>query len=59
MNRLKTAMLLAALTALVLGLGHALAGQAGLMLALVFAGVMNFGAYWFSDRIVLRMHGAR
>jgi heat shock protein HtpX len=52
-------MLLAALTALVLWIGHALAGQAGLALALVFTGAMNFGAYWFSDKIVLRMHGAR
>lgn len=59
MNRVKTAMLLAALTALVLVIGQALAGQAGLVLALVLAGAMNFGAYWFSDRIVLRMHGAR
>lgn len=59
MNRVKTAMLLAALTALVLVLGQALAGQAGLVLALVFAGAMNLGAWWFSDRIVLRMHGAR
>ncbi len=59
MNRVKTAVLLAALTGLVLLLGQALAGQAGLAIALVFAGAMNFGAYWFSDKIVLRMHGAR
>jgi heat shock protein HtpX len=59
MNRVKTAMLLAALTALVVLVGQAVAGQAGLVLALAFAGVMNFGAYWFSDKIVLRMHGAR
>jgi len=52
-------MLLAALTALVLWVGHALGGQAGLLLAFVVAGVMNFGAYWFSDRVVLRMYGAR
>ena len=59
MNRVKTAMLLAALTALVTGLGYALAGRGGLMIALVLGGVMNFAAYWFSDKIVLRMHGAR
>ena len=59
MNRLKTAMLLSALTALVTGLGYALAGRGGLVIALVLAGVMNFAAYWFSDKIVLRMHGAR
>jgi len=59
MNRLKTVMLLATLTALFLWIGHALAGQAGLVTALLFAGLANFGAYWWSDRIVLRMHGAR
>jgi heat shock protein HtpX len=59
MNRVKTAMLLAALTALVTGLGYALAGRGGLVIALVLGGVMNFAAYWFSDKIVLRMHGAR
>lgn len=59
MNHIKTAMLLAALTALLLGAGHALAGQTGLVVAFVFAGLLNFGAYWWSDRIVLRMHGAQ
>jgi heat shock protein HtpX len=59
MNRMKTAMLLAALTALTLWVGLALGGQAGLVVALVVAGVMNFGAYWFSDRMILRMYGAR
>ncbi|HVG19549.1 MAG TPA: zinc metalloprotease HtpX [Blastocatellia bacterium] len=59
MNRLKTAMLLAALTALLLWIGQALAGQAGLLVALVFAGLMNFASYWWSDKIVLRMYGAQ
>jgi heat shock protein HtpX len=59
MNRLKTMMLLAALTALLLWIGHALAGQAGLMMALVFAALMNFASYWWSDKIVLRMYGAQ
>jgi heat shock protein HtpX len=58
-NRTKTLILLSTLTALFLWIGHALGGQGGLVLALVLAGVMNLGAYWFSDRIVLRMHGAR
>jgi heat shock protein HtpX len=58
-NRTKTLILLSALTALFLWIGHALGGQGGLLLALVIAGAMNFGAYWFSDRIVLRMHGAQ
>ena len=59
MNRLKTAMLLASLMALALWGGFALGGQLGLAVAMVAAGAMNVGAYWFSDRIVLRMHGAR
>ena len=59
MSRMKTAMLLATLTALLLWAGQALAGESGLMTALVFAGVMNFGAYWWSDRIVLRMYRAQ
>ena len=58
MNRLKTLVLLSTLTALLLWAGHAMAGQGGLVMALVFAVVMNFGAYWWSDRIVLRMYGA-
>ena len=59
MNRLKTLVLLSTLTALLLWAGHAMAGQGGLMMALVFATLMNFGAYWWSDKIVLRMYGAR
>lgn len=59
MNRLKTMMLLAALTALLLWVGDALGGRGGLQFALFFAVIMNFGAYWFSDKIVLRMYGAQ
>ena len=59
MNRMKTMALLAALTALLLWFGQTLAGQSGFVMALAFAGLMNFGAYWWSDRIVLRMYGAR
>ena len=59
MNRMKTMMLLAALTALLLWAGQTLAGQSGFVMALVLTGVMNFGAYWWSDKIVLRMYGAR
>lgn len=59
MNRIKTAALLALLTALVLFVGMAIGGRQGLGIAFVFAGVMNFGSYWWSDKIVLRMHGAR
>ncbi len=59
MNYVKSAMLLAALTALVLFLGQMIAGQSGLMIALLMAIVMNFGSFWFSDKIVLSMYGAR
>ena len=59
MNRMKTLILLAALTALFLWLGQLIGGQQGTMIALVLALVMNFGSYWFSDRIVLRMYGAQ
>jgi heat shock protein HtpX len=58
MNRMKTAMLLAALTALMVYAGQALGGGNGLVLAVILAGAMNFGAYWWSDKIVLRMYGA-
>lgn len=59
MNRMKTYLLLAALTSLLLVAGQAMGGRSGLMLALVFAVVLNVGSYWFSDTIVLRMHDAR
>jgi heat shock protein HtpX len=58
-NWLKTTVLLAALTGLFLWLGDALGGQHGLILALVFAGVLNFVAYFFSDKIALAMHRAQ
>jgi heat shock protein HtpX len=58
-NRTKTLALLASLTALLLWIGHSLAGAGGLAAALALAVIMNFGTYWFSDRIVLRMYGAR
>ena len=51
--------LLAALTALVLFLGQALGGRGGLLVALIFAGGMNFASYWWSDKIVLRMYNAQ
>jgi heat shock protein HtpX len=59
MNRLKTVILLATLTALLMWAGQILAGPTGLWVALAFAGAMNIGAYWFADRIVLRMHNAQ
>jgi heat shock protein HtpX len=58
-NYLKTALLLGSLTGLLLLFGHLAGGQGGVILAFVVAMAMNFGAYWFSDRIVLRMHHAK
>jgi heat shock protein HtpX len=58
-NGLKTALLLGLLSGLLLAIGDALGGSNGLMLALVLAAVMNFGSYWFSDKIVLRMYRAQ
>lgn len=59
MNTVKTTILLGLLTGLLLFIGGAFGGQGGMAIALVFAVVMNFGAYWFSDKIVLRMHAAQ
>ena len=58
-NMLKTAVLMAAITALFMLLGRMLGGQAGMMLALVVALGMNFFSYWFSDKLVLKMYNAR
>src|SRR5262245_30079490 len=55
----KTAVLLAFLSGVLLLIGQAFGGQQGLMIAFVFAVVMNFGSYWFSDRIVLGMYRAQ
>jgi len=59
MNHLKTAMLLSLLTVLLVFMGGAIGGQGGMLIAFVMAAVMNFGSYWFSDKIVLRMYGAQ
>lgn len=58
-NGLKTALLLGLLTGVLLALGDALGGANGLVVAFVFAVIMNFGSYWFSDKIVLRMYNAQ
>jgi heat shock protein HtpX len=58
MNYAKTAMLLAAMTALFMGVGYLLGGRTGMLIALAFAAVMNFWSYWGSDRAVLNMYGA-
>jgi heat shock protein HtpX len=58
MNYLRTAILLAGLTALFMGIGYLLGGASGATIALLVAGAMNFFAYWNSDRLVLSMHDA-
>jgi heat shock protein HtpX len=58
-NLMKTAVLMAAITALFMLLGRMLGGPSGMMLALVVALGMNFFSYWFSDKIVLKMYKAR
>ena len=58
-NLMKTAVLMAAITALFMLLGRMLGGQQGMVLALVVALGMNFFSYWFSDKIVLKMYKAR
>ena len=59
MNYARTALLMAAMTGLFLALGWALGGSQGMTIALVVACGMNVFSYWFSDRLVLRMYGAR
>jgi heat shock protein HtpX len=59
MNNTKTFILLAGLTALLLFIGGLLAGRAGIMIALIFAAIMNLGSYWYSDKIVLKMFDAQ
>ena len=59
MNYLRTAILLAGLTAIFLFVGYMLGGESGMAIAFVVAVGMNFFAYWSSDKIVLRMYGAR
>ena len=58
-NALKTTLLLGLLTGLFLFLGEYLGGQSGLIIALIFAGVMNFVSYFFSDKIALAMYRAK
>lgn len=58
MNYFKTALLLAAMTALFMGVGFLIGGESGMMIALVIAAAMNLFSYWNADKLVLRMHHA-
>jgi heat shock protein HtpX len=58
-NTFKTTLLLASLTALIMLIGGYFGGRSGMIIAFAFAVIMNFGAYWFSDKVVLKMYNAR
>jgi len=58
-NIMKTAILMAAITALFMAIGSMIGGRSGMMMALVVALGMNFFSYWFSDKMVLKMYNAR
>lgn len=58
-NLVRTSMLIAAMTALFMGVGFLIGGRSGMMMALVFAAVTNFIGYWNADKLVLRMQNAR
>jgi len=57
-NQFKTTMLLTLMTVFIMVVGRMLGGQQGMVIALIFAGAMNFFSYWFSDKMVLRMYRA-
>jgi heat shock protein HtpX len=59
MNYVRTAILLAALTALFMGVGYLIGGQSGALIALLIAAAMNLFSYWNADKLVLSMHGAQ
>jgi heat shock protein HtpX len=59
MGYFRTAILLAAMTALFMGIGYLVGGQSGMVIAFLVAAVMNLFAYWNSDKVVLSMYGAR
>jgi heat shock protein HtpX len=59
MGYIKTAVLMAAMTALFMGVGYLIGGTGGAVLALIVAALMNVFTWWNSDRMVLRMHNAQ
>jgi len=59
MNSVKTVLLLGLLTGMIIFFGGIFGGRGGMVIALGLAAVMNFVSYWFSDKIVLKMHGAK
>jgi heat shock protein HtpX len=59
MNIVKTGLLLGALTGLLMLIGGYFGGKQGVVIAFIFAMVMNLGSYWFSDKLILRMYNAQ
>jgi heat shock protein HtpX len=59
MNTIKIIIMLAALSGILMVLGAMLGGRVGLVMALIFSAAMNFGSYWYSDSIVLKMYSAQ
>ena len=59
MNQFKTFILMLVLTGIFILVGTAIGGRSGAIYAFIFAALMNFFTYWFSDKIVLRMYGAK
>jgi heat shock protein HtpX len=57
-NQIRTTILLAVMTALILWVGQLLGGRQGMIIAFIFAGGMNFFSYWYSDKLVLKMYRA-
>jgi heat shock protein HtpX len=58
-NQIKTTILLAVMTTVILGIGRLLGGHQGMLVALILAAGMNFFSYWYSDKLVLRMYHAK
>src|SRR5210317_2598467 len=58
-NQIRTTILLAVMTALIVWVGQLLGGRQGMIIALIFAAGMNFFSYWYSDKLVLKMYRAR
>ena len=59
MNVIRTAMLLALMTALFMGVGYLIGGEGGMLIAFLIAAAMNLFSYWNADKIVLRMYKAQ
>lgn len=58
-NMFKTTILLATLTGLLVLIGNQFGGTGGMIIGFAFAVILNFGSYWYSDKIVLKMYRAK